>query len=223
MRHVLRFKLIPSILLVIILSIQKTHGQDNNGQLTPVYIIAISWSNVIEGTLTSYWLMEKTLNFADTTFTIKMDNETYKISPMIDMRYEGELIMCCEKENINYVNADYGQKMIDSLSKNYKSLYEKNFNYKGFDLQNKRALDFKFNRGDMDFKTSVYKLYLDLCKCRSADNHKASSLTDTAITIKNVISYLTFTKKEKKTFREHYHSLFENELISDALPLRAIE
>ncbi|HLG39514.1 MAG TPA: hypothetical protein VI461_07590 [Chitinophagaceae bacterium] len=207
------------LVVVIILSFScASYAQSFKSETTSQYILKVSWKNEYHGKVSRYWLLEENGSTLQDYENLQLNNFNLKVTPLISPRYPQEYLFCCEKKNIDAINSKNSQPLIDSLGGKYEHRYKEYYNNEILQLNHKKALLLSKDTLNRKYEISLFKMEVQVCKCKAANNNPGSSYTDTVANISKIISYEDFTKKEKQQIKSSIEKVFANKIIQEGLP-----
>lgn len=196
-----------------------SYAKSFEGEATTQYVLAVSWKNEYHGKVSRYWLLEKSGLVLQDYKSLQLNGHQLKVTPLISPRYPQEYLFCCEKGNIDAINIKNSQMFIDSLNGKYEQQYKELYNNELLRLSYKQALTLNKDTLNRKYEISLFKMQVQVCKCKQAGNNPGSSYTDTVANISKIIGYQDFTKEEKKQIKSTIGKVFLNKIIQEGLPL----
>lgn len=185
------------------------------------FILKISWKDKTHGQVNMFWLLEKCDKEISEFEKLVFDSSQMKVTPIIVPRYPEEYLFCCEKNNTNYVSSENFKKLVDSLSPKYEHQFNKLYlPRENIKLKSSKAFLVTQDTLNTKFEIRLFKIKMDICKCKAANNNPGSTYSDTIVNINKILKYVNVSNDEQTAFMKNIGAIFSIKMIKERLPLK---
>jgi hypothetical protein len=169
-------------------------------------VVAVSWSTKVER-MKFYWIFDTgidSINDAD------YNTAATSFKRIVPPRFAQELLVCCEKKDLNGNQGSYVKYFNDSVVSEYKKNFDLLYTARD-ELLLKRAKAFSYKKIYSNFKCvfEIYSIVAEVCECKSAYNNMATNFSDLTVNLRKILAYNKIQKKQRSHYVQIIDSLFD--------------